>query len=68
MERKTEALFIIDKGCEIITNQLDSLKESKNSRKTNIEVKLGSGKVFDLEKPCDQARIFSGFAGGEEQD
>ena len=52
-----KALLTIDEGCEIITNQLDSLKESKNSRKTNIEVKLGSGKLFDLDKPCDQARI-----------
>ena len=55
-----QALFIIDESCEIIT--LDSLKESKNSRKTNIEVKLGSGKLFDLDKPCNQARLPSSFA------
>ena len=58
-----QALLTIDEGCEIITNQLDSLKESKNSRKTNIEVKLGSGKLFDLDKPCEQARILSELLG-----
>ena len=58
-----QALLTIDEGCEIITNQLDSLKESTNLKNTNIEVKLGSGKLFDLEKPCSQARILSELLG-----
>ena len=47
-----QALLTIDEGCEVITNQLDSLKESTNSRNTSIAVKLGSGKLFHLDKPC----------------
>ena len=58
-----QTLLSIDEGCEIITNQLDSLKEPMNSRNTNVEVKVGSGKLFDLGKPCSQARILSELMG-----
>jgi len=50
-----QTLLTIDEGCEVITNQLDGLKEGK----TSIEVNLGSGKLFDLDQPCNQARILS---------
>ena len=59
-----QTLLTIDEGCEVITNQLDGLKEWTNSRgKTSIEVKLGSGKLFDLDQPCNQARILSELMG-----
>ena len=58
-----QTLLTIDEGCEVITNQLDGLKELTNSRKTSIEVKLGSGKLFDLDQPCNQARILSELMG-----
>ena len=57
-----QTLLTIDEGCEVITNQLDGLKELTNSRK--IEVKLGSGKLFDvLDQHCNQARILSELMG-----
>ena len=43
-----QTLLTLDEGCEIITEMLDSLKNSTSSK--NIEVTLGSGMLFDLSK------------------
>ena len=58
-----QTLLTIDDGCDIISNQLDSLKEFKNLRNTIIEVKLGCGKLFDKEKPGEQAKILKELIG-----
>ena len=58
-----QTLLTIDDGCDIISNQLDSLKEFKNLRNTIIEVKLGCGKLFDKKKPGEQAKILKELLG-----
>ena len=56
-----QTLLTLDEGCEIITEMLDSLKNSTSSK--NIEVTLGSGMLFDLSKPCGQSKILAELMG-----
>ena len=58
-----ETLLTLNEGCEIITEQLNDLKTSESSKSPNVEVLLGSGKLFDLEKPCSQSRILAELMG-----
>ena len=58
-----ETLLSLNEGCEVITEQLNDLKTSESSKSPNVEVLLGSGKLFDLEKPCSQSRILAELMG-----